>query len=143
VWKAEFMVGKGMCFADDLAMQRLLLATAFALIGLTYAAADAAAQTAPLALSRPAGLLRVPPTAQLERALVPGRQNSAPSRRGVGRAILGGAVGAVGGLFTGGYLGAKIEGNSCHCDDQGLTGALIGAPIGTIAGAVLGARYLF
>jgi len=74
---------------------------------------------------------------------VPRRQISAPARRGVGRVILGGAVGAVGGLFAGGYLGAKIEGNRCDCDDAGLQGALIGAPIGTVAGAVLGAKYLF
>ena len=133
-----------MRFADDLAMQRLLQTLAFALIGLTCAAADAVGQTAPSTLSRPSGLLRVPPLAQLERASpVPWRQISAPSRRGVGRVILGGAVGAVGGLFAGGYLGAKIEGNRCHCDDPGLTGALIGAPIGTVAGAVLGAKYLF
>ena len=134
-----------MWFADSLVMQRLFLALAFTLIGLTCAAADAAGQNAPSALSRPTGLLRIPPAAQLERAsLVPGRQNTAPSRdRGIGRMILGGAVGAVGGLFAGGYLGAKIEGNRCHCDDPGLTGALIGAPIGTAAGAVLGAKYLF
>ena len=133
-----------MRFADGLAMQRLLEALAFALIGLTCAAADAAAQTAPSALSRASGLLRVPPSARLERASpVPGRQITATSRRGVGRVILGGAVGAVGGLFAGGYLGAKIEGNRCHCDDSGLQGALIGAPIGTAAGAVLGAKYLF
>ena len=59
--------------------------------------------------------------------------------RSVGRKILGGALGAVGGLFAGGYLGAKIEGNDCGCDDPGLKGALIGAPIGMITGAIIGA----
>ena len=52
------------------------------------------------------------------------------TRRGAGRIILGAVVGAVGGLFAGGIAGAAIEGDSCHCDDAGLMGALIGAPIG-------------
>ena len=86
----------------------------------------------------------MPPAIQLERkAPSLARQNTPPSRRGVGRAILGGAVGAVGGLFAGGYLGTVIEGDGCDCDDPGLKGALIGAPVGTVAGAILGALYLF
>ena len=52
-------------------------------------------------------------------------------------------MGGVGGLFAGGYIGAAIEGDGCSCDDPGLTGALIGAPIGMVTGAVLGALYLF
>src|SRR5262245_5692334 len=44
----------------------------------------------------------------------------------------------VAGFFAGGYVGAKIEGN-CACDDPGLKGALIGAPIGGVAGAIFGA----
>src|SRR5689334_9811758 len=56
--------------------------------------------------------------------------------RSVGRKIIGGALGAVGGFFAGGYLGAKIEGDDCGCDDPGLKGALIGAPIGAIAGGI-------
>jgi hypothetical protein len=52
-------------------------------------------------------------------------------------------VGATAGFFAGGYLGAAIEGDRCHCDDPGLMGALIGAPIGATAGGVLGWRYLF
>jgi hypothetical protein len=47
------------------------------------------------------------------------------------------------GSSPGGYLGAAIEGDRCHCDDPGLKGALIGAPIGAVAGGILGARYLF
>ena len=69
----------------------------------------------------------------------PAQSNS----RGVGRRILGGAVGAAGGLFAGGYIGAKIEGDRCHCDDPGLTGALIGAPIGAVLGGIAGALWLF
>jgi hypothetical protein len=61
--------------------------------------------------------------------------------RSIGRKILGGALGAVGGFFAGGYLGAKIEGDSCNCDDPGLKGALIGAPIGAVTGGILGAMF--
>src|SRR5688572_15396603 len=78
----------------------------------------------PPSISRATGLLRVPPNARLER-VTPARQANEPSKRGWGRAVLGGAVGAVGGLFAGGYIGAKIEGNGCSCDDPGLKGALI------------------
>ena len=46
-------------------------------------------------------------------------------------------------LFAGGYLGAAIEGDRCHCDDPGLKGAVIGAPIGAATGGILGWRYLF
>jgi hypothetical protein len=61
----------------------------------------------------------------------------------VWKRIAGGAVGGVGGLFAGGYLGARLEGDRCNCDDPGLMGALVGAPIGAVVGAVLGAIYLF
>lgn len=63
--------------------------------------------------------------------------------RGVGRKILGAAVGATAGFFAGGYLGAAIEGDRCHCDDPGLMGAVIGAPIGATAGGILGWHFLF
>jgi len=46
-------------------------------------------------------------------------------------------LGVVGGLFGGAYIGAKIEGSGCQCDDPGLKGAMIGAPVGAIAGGVL------
>jgi hypothetical protein len=41
------------------------------------------------------------------------------------------------GFYVGGKFGAAIEGN-CGCDDPGLKGFLIGAPIGAAAGATLG-----
>jgi hypothetical protein len=65
------------------------------------------------------------------------------SERGVGRKVLGAIVGGFGGFFAGGYLGAWIEGDRCHCDDPGLKGALIGMPIGAAAGSVLGWHFLF
>ena len=68
---------------------------------------------------------------------------SAPSsrKRSVARRILGGALGATGGLFAGGFLGAVIEGDRCNCDDPGLMGALIGAPVGAVTGGILGAVF--
>jgi hypothetical protein len=61
----------------------------------------------------------------------------------VWRRIAGAAVGATGGFFGGGFLGAAIEGDSCSCDDPGLKGFLIGAPAGAVAGGILGAMWLF
>jgi len=43
----------------------------------------------------------------------------------------------IAGFFGGGLLGSALEPN-CHCDDPGLQGALIGVPIGAVAGAVFG-----
>ena len=68
-------------------------------------------------------------------------QPQPPSRRSVGRKILGGALGAVGGFFAGGYLGAAIDGDCGGCDDPGLKGAVIGAPIGAVVGGILGAKF--
>jgi len=50
-------------------------------------------------------------------------------------------LGALGGFVVGAYLGAKIEGHSCACDDPGLKGAMIGAPIGAAAGGILAAEF--
>jgi hypothetical protein len=54
--------------------------------------------------------------------------------------VLWTAIGATAGFFGGGYLGAAIENavSPCQCDDPGLKGALIGIPIGAIAGGVAG-----
>jgi hypothetical protein len=72
-------------------------------------------------------------------------QQQAPSSgasRSMKRKVLGAIVGGIGGFFAGGFLGAKIEGD-CNCDDPGLRGAVIGAPIGGIAGSILGYKFLF
>jgi hypothetical protein len=66
---------------------------------------------------------------------------AARRQRSVGRKIVGGILGGVGGFFGGGYLGAAIEGDRCNCDDPGLMGALIGAPIGATVGAILGVKF--
>jgi len=57
-----------------------------------------------------------------------------------GRRVLWTAIGAAGGFFAGGYLGGWIENtvDPCGCDDPGLKGALIGIPIGAVAGGVAG-----
>jgi hypothetical protein len=53
------------------------------------------------------------------------------------RKVAGAVVGVVGGFFAGGLIGASLDRN-CRCDDPGLQGFVIGAPIGAIAGGVLG-----
>lgn len=68
---------------------------------------------------------------------------TARADRSTASKVFGALVGATGGFFAGGYLGATIEGNSCHCDDPGLKGAVIGAPIGAVVGGILGGMFLF
>jgi hypothetical protein len=81
---------------------------------------------------------------QLDRLAAQEQQRPAtPRRRGPGRIVAGAAVGAVGGFFAGGYLGAIIDGDCGGCDDPGLKGALIGAPIGATVGGILGGKFLF
>jgi hypothetical protein len=74
----------------------------------------------------------------------PSRSNrSAPHARSKKRIIASAIAGGVGGFFGGGFLGAHIEGDRCNCDDPGVRGFLIGAPIGAVTGSLLGARFLF
>lgn len=72
-----------------------------------------------------------------------GSQNASAPRRSPTRTILGAIVGATGGFFAGGFTGAWIEGDRCNCDDPGFKGFLIGAPVGAVAGGILGGLYLF
>jgi hypothetical protein len=82
---------------------------------------------------------------QLDRLVSRAQQQrlSTTPRRSAGRIVLGAAVGAAGGFFAGGYLGAWIDGDCGGCDDPGLKGALIGAPIGAVTGGILGGKFLF
>jgi hypothetical protein len=86
-------------------------------------------------------LFVMPDDTGVERAL-PGQQSPIAPRgirpSSIGRKVAFGLLGAAGGFFLGGYVGATIEGNRCACDDPGLQGFLIGAPIGTAVGAILG-----
>jgi hypothetical protein len=68
----------------------------------------------------------------------PSRAAFQTRKRSTARKIVGAAVGAFGGFFLGGYAGAAIEGDRCNCDDPGLQGFLIGAPIGAVAGGIFG-----
>ena len=67
----------------------------------------------------------------------------ASRERSTRRKVFGAIVGGVGGFFGGTFLGAAIEGDRCNCDDPGLVGALIGGPVGAVAGGVLGYKFLF
>jgi hypothetical protein len=82
-------------------------------------------------------------TVTLELTRRPAQRTTSDRRRGPGRIVAGAAVGAVGGFFAGGYLGAWIDGDCGGCDDPGLKGALIGAPIGAVTGGILGGKFLF
>ena len=64
-------------------------------------------------------------------------------KRSKKRIVAGAIVGSVGGFFAGGFLGAHIEGDRCNCDDPGVRGFLIGAPIGAVAGGIAGAKFVF
>jgi hypothetical protein len=67
---------------------------------------------------------------------------SVVKERSIKRKVLGAIVGATGGFFLGGFLGAKIDG-PCDCDDPGFKGFLIGAPIGAATGGFLGYKFIF
>jgi hypothetical protein len=86
------------------------------------------------------------PTSRIstETTAPPGFQLMGPviGRRGSFKQQVFATIGAVAGLFGGGYLGVKIEGDRCHCDDPGLAGGLIGASIGAIVGGVVGFRRI-
>ena len=80
----------------------------------------------------------------LDRFSQPSRSNRSGARARSKKRITAGAIaGGVGGFFGGGFLGAHIEGDRCNCDDPGVRGFLIGAPIGAVAGGILGAKFLF
>jgi hypothetical protein len=67
----------------------------------------------------------------------PGRVSLVRKARSHKRAWI--CLGAAGGMIAGGYLGMKIEGDGCRCDDPGLKGYAIGMPIGGLLGGLAGA----
>ena len=60
-----------------------------------------------------------------------------PRTYNVGQRIVAAVAMGFAGFWLGGKLGAVLEGN-CRCDDPGMRGFLIGAPIGATAGAIAG-----
>jgi hypothetical protein len=53
------------------------------------------------------------------------------------RRVWGAVVGGLVGFVAGGLVGAAID-RHCACDDPGLKGFIVGAPIGAAGGAVIG-----
>jgi hypothetical protein len=135
-------------FVAVLAAPSVALAQDAAPRGASVASASAASSTAQVSsrLSLDGAFAGMSFTAQSTHALPGARVPVRPQYRRdkpVWRRIAGAAVGATGGFFGGGFLGAAIEGDSCSCDDPGLKGFLIGAPTGAVAGGILGAMWLF
>jgi hypothetical protein len=64
-------------------------------------------------------------------------QRQTPVQGKTQRRIVYGIAGAVVGSLAGALIGGSLNRN-CGCDDPGLTGVVIGLPIGAIAGAVMG-----
>ena len=94
----------------------------------------------PLEGARPETRLRI----HADRFYQAPRINRSGARARSKKRIVAGAIaGSVGGFFAGGFLGAHIEGDRCDCDDPGVRGFLIGAPIGAVAGGILAAKFLF
>ena len=95
---------------------------------------------APVTGSTPALRIAVP----FERFSQTSRSSGSGTRRRSKKRIVAGAIaGGVAGFFGGGFLGAHIEGDRCDCDDPGVRGFLIGAPIGAAAGAIAGGKFVF
>jgi len=67
-------------------------------------------------------------------------RQGATSGSSTARRVIWTAIGGAGGFFGGAYLGSAIENAvaPCGCDDPGFKGALIGMPIGAIAGGIAG-----
>ena len=62
----------------------------------------------------------------------------APRKRSQGRQALGVVLGGAVGFFAGGFIGHTIDRQGRNPDN--FTGMLIGAPVGALTGAILGAK---
>lgn len=63
---------------------------------------------------------------------VPRRDEGSAAQPGTGRMVAAGMLGSVAGLIGGAIMGYKLDrATPCLCDDPGLAGAIIGAPIGS------------
>ena len=74
-----------------------------------------------------------PARADVHPSLTSPRRSSAATKA----SIIG--LAALGGLFAGGFTGGLIENAwfRCTCDDPGLRGVMIGAPIGAVVGGIV------
>ena len=118
---------------------RRIVAACVALVLMASMAHAKEQETTPLLLSPQVILKGIAAAQQLApRQFAVARQQA--SSASTGRRVLWTSIGAAGGFFAGAYLGSWIENtvDPCHCDDPGLMGALIGMPIGAIAGGVAG-----
>ena len=95
------------------------------------AATDVSAFRASIANVRFAPPAR-PPLTSVSR---PGRV--ARERMSIPKRIVLTAVAGFGGLYAGGIIGARIDGECGGCDDPGMKGALIGMPIGAASAAIV------
>jgi len=84
-------------------------------------------------IGSPADIIETMPRAEIMRIT--------RERVNVANKALASAAGAVGGFFAGAYIGAAVE-PSCRCDDPGLKGIIIGAPIGAVLGGIAGAKAI-
>jgi hypothetical protein len=122
---------------------RLMIRTAAFALLIALAPVLVHAEEPSLAAPAPAGGIR----ASIDRIRI-GDPNAYPfttpppsgRKNGTAQKVTAGVALGIVGMFAGGWLGARIEGNSCHCDDPGLKGAMIGIPIGAIVGAIAGVR---
>jgi hypothetical protein len=109
-------------------------------------AGTASAQTGPentqlptrgIRLSTP-GVREAQSTPRAEHFIVPQWNTSAtPRLHRTARKAVWGILGGIGGFFARGYIGASVE-PDCRCDDPGLKGFIVGAPIGAALGSIAG-----
>jgi hypothetical protein len=120
-------------FAEDAVQESDVMAAMTARVTRKLAVrSDQMPITSEVELSKAAGTVRLEPNPSPD---LLGNQRKV-SLKVSRKAVYGVALGLTG-LFAGTYIGAALDQN-CRCDDPGLAGAMYGAPIGAIAGAIFG-----